>query len=254
MISYIGKKLCMESIVTFSKKSTPKRLLVVEDDEILLGFLEKYLSINNYETKCLNDGAKIPAILEAQRYDLAILDLMLPGKDGIYWLKWLKRYHPYIPVIIISAKSSEDDRLYGLENGANDYVIKPFREGELLIRVANTLRSMTYFNRPKSAVQIGNTTIDMEKNCVFREGEEIKLTVLEASILKLLYLNAGATLTRDDITEQVRGAKHHPLDRSIDIHINKLRKKIEEEPSNPTFIRTIRGKGYSFHLPEGVVT
>lgn len=244
----------MESFVTFTKKSINKKLLVVEDDEILLGFLDKYLSKNNYDTKCLNDGGEIPAILESQRYDLAILDLMLPGKNGIYWLKWLRQYHPYIPVIIISSKSSEDDRLHGLENGAHDYVIKPFREGELLIRVENVLRSMPYFHRPKSTIKIGEITLDMEKNCVFRGEDEVKLTVLEASILKLLYLNAGATLTRDDITEQVRGAKHHPLDRSIDIHINKLRKKIEEEPSNPTFIRTIRGKGYSFHMPEGAAT
>ncbi len=225
---------------------------MVEDDEILLGFLDKYLSKNNYETKCLSDGEELPVILEKQRYHLVILDLMLPGKNGIYWLKWLRRYHPYIPVIIISSKSSEDDRLHGLENGAHDYIIKPFREGELLIRLENVLRSMPYFHRPKSTVQVGDITLDMDKNCVFRDGDEVKLTVLEASILKLLYLNAGATLTRDDINEQIRGAKHHPLDRSIDIHINKLRKKIEENPSNPAFIRTIRGKGYSFHMPEGV--
>jgi DNA-binding response OmpR family regulator len=237
--------------VTFTQKSKDRRLLVVEDDEILLGFLDKYLSKNNYETKCLSEGGELPSILEKQRYHLVILDLMLPGKNGIYWLKWLRRYHPYIPVIIISSKSNEDDRLFGLENGAHDYIIKPFREGELLIRMENVLRSMPYFHRPKSVVKIGDITLDMDKNSVFREGDEVKLTVLEASILKLLYLNAGATLTRDDITEQIRGAKHHPLDRSIDIHINKLRKKIEENPSNPAFIRTIRGKGYSFQMPEG---
>ena len=237
--------------MTFSQKSMDKRLLVVEDDEILLGFLDKYLSKNNYETKCLSEGTELPVILEKQRYHLVILDLLLPGKSGIYWLKWLRRYHPYIPVIVISSKSSEDDRLYGLENGAHDYIIKPFREGELLIRLENVLRSMPYFYRPKSTVQIGDLTLDLDKNSVSRDGDKVKLTVLEASILKLLYLNAGATLTRDDITEQIRGAKHHPLDRSIDIHINKLRKKIEEDPSNPAFIRTIRGKGYSFHMPEG---
>lgn len=236
----------------FTKKTQNKQLLVVEDDEILLSFLDKYLSLNNYDTECLSDGGNIPALLEKKRYDLVILDLMLPGKSGIYWLRWLRRYHPYVPVIIISSQSGEDDRLCGLENGAHDYVIKPFREGELLIRVKNVLSAMPYFHRPKSTVQIGGMVLDMEKNSVSRDGHEVKLTVLEASILKLLYLNAGATLSRDDITEQVRGAKHNPLDRSIDIHINKLRKKIEEEPSNPTFIRTIRGKGYSFHMPEAI--
>lgn len=154
----------------------------------------------------------------------------------------------------MSAKTSEDDRLIGLKAGAQDYVIKPFHEAELLIRIENILRGSPRHNRHHFSVQVGHIRLDLDKCRVFKGDEEIKLTVIEVNILKLLYINAGATLSRDDISEQIRGAKHHPLDRSIDIHINKLRKKMEDEPSKPVLIRTIRGKGYSFHIPDTVVS
>ena len=199
---------------------------------------------------CILDGDQIPKLLEEQRFDAIILDLLLPGRSGMYWLKWIKLYHSYLPVVIISSKTGEDDRLSGLEAGAQDYVIKPFHEAELLIRLENILKKSLHQKRDHFSVQVGNIKLDLDKCRVFKNDEEIKLTVIEVNILKLLYINAGATLTRDEISEQIRGAKHHPLDRSIDIHINKLRKKMEDEPSKPVLIRTIRGKGYSFHLPE----
>lgn len=229
-----------------------KHLLVVEDDEILSGFLDKYLLKNNYEPICILDGEAIQAALEKHRFDAIVLDLVLPGRSGIYWLKWIKQYHPYLPVVVISAKTGEDDRLLGLESGAQDYIVKPFHSAELLIRIENILKNSPRHSRRQRSVQAGNITLELGKNRIFKDGEEIKLTVIEVNILKLLYINAGATLSRDDISEQIRGAKHHPLDRSIDIHINKLRKKIEEDPAKPALIRTIRGKGYSFHLPEAV--
>ena len=234
------------------QKKEKKHLLVVEDDEILSGFLNSYLLKNNYEPICILDGDEIPAKVESKRFDVIVLDLMLPKRNGLYWLKWIKQYHPYVPVVIISSRVGEDDRLLGLEAGAQDYIIKPFHAGELLIRIDNILRSFPRYTRRQSSVQVGHVTLELEKSRITKDGEEVKLTVIEINILKLLYINAGATLSRDDISEQIRGAKHHPLDRSIDIHINKLRKKIEEDPSKPTLIRTIRGKGYSFHMPEAV--
>lgn len=236
------------------QKQEKKRLLVVEDDEILSGFLDKYLLKYEYQPLCILDGEQIPAILEKQRFDAVVLDLMLPGRNGLYWLKWIRQYHSYIPVIIISSKVGEDDRLMGLKAGAQDYIIKPFHQAELLIRVENILRGTPRNSRQYFSVQIGHIKLDLDKFRVFKNGEEIKLTVIEVNILKLLYINAGATLSRDEISEQIRGAKHHPLDRSIDIHINKLRKKMEDEPSKPVLIRTIRGKGYSFHLPEAAAS
>ena len=230
--------------------SQKKRILVVEGDEILSGFLDKYLSKNNYEPVCIPNGDDIQAALEKHRFDVVVLDFMLAGRSGLYWLKWIKQYHSYLSVVVISSRTGEDDRLSGLRAGAQDYVIKPFHAAELLIRIENILRGSPRYSSRQGTVQAGHVTLELGKNRAFRGGEEVKLTMIEVNILKLLYINAGATLSRDDISEQIRGAKHHPLDRSIDIHINKLRKKIEEDPSNPLLIRTIRGKGYSFQVPE----
>lgn len=232
------------------QKTQSKHLLVVEDDEVLSAFLDKYLIRNGYQPVCIHGGNEIPKAFETKRFDAVILDLMLPGKSGLYWLKWLRQYHSHVPVIIISSKATEDDRLEGLEAGARDYVIKPFHENELLIRIKNILRNPPRQNRHHFAIALGDIKLELDKYRVYKNGEEIKLTEIEINILKLLYLNAGATLSRDDISEQIRGAKHNPLDRSIDIHINKLRKKMEHEPSKPQLIQTIRGKGYSFKLPE----
>lgn len=237
------------------QKPVKKHILVVEDDEILSGFLDKYLLGNKYEPVCILDGDQVPGILESRRFDLVVLDLMLPGRSGLYWLKWIRQYHVYLPVVIISSKVDKDDRLLGLKAGAQDYVTKPFHAAELLIRIENILKTSIRHSRQHFSVQVGqHIKLDLDKCRVFKNDDEIKLTVIEVNILKLLYINAGATLSRDEISEQIRGAKHHPLDRSIDIHINKLRKKIENEPSKPELIRTIRGKGYSLHLPEEVTT
>ena len=233
-----------------SQHKKNKHILVVEDDEILSGFLNKYLMKNKFHPTCLYNGDGIPAALEKHRFDVIILDLMLPGRSGLYWLKWIRQYHSYIPVIIISSKVDESDRLQGLEAGARDYVIKPFLGAELLIRLKNLLRKPP---RGHLAVELGNIRLDLDKCRIFNKNEEVKLTLVEADILKLLCLNAGATVSRDEISVQIRGTKHQPLDRSIDIHINKLRKKMELEPSKPVLIQTVRGKGYALHLPDGAV-
>lgn len=227
-----------------------KQVLVAERDEILSGFLDRYLSENNYEPVCIFNGDEIQTTLERHRFDIVVLDSMLADRSGLYWLKWIKQYHSYLSVVLISSRAGEDDRLSGLRAGAQDFVIKPFHAAELLIRIENILKGSPRYSCRQGTVQAGHVTLELGKNRAFRGGEEVKLTVIEVNILKLLYINAGATLSRDDISEQIRGVEHHPLDRSIDIHINKLRKKIEEDPSNPLLIRTIRGKGYSFQVPD----
>jgi DNA-binding response OmpR family regulator len=229
-------------------KRMRKNLLLIEDDDILRKFLQLCLCHHGYHTECLPDGDGVPKWLENNRVDLVILDVMLPGKDGIYWLKWLKQYHPHIPVIIVSSRINEDDRLCGLENGAHDYLIKPFHDKELLIRINNILKNHSIW-REQQQLEIGNLLVDVDNNKVLKNGFEAHLTLLETNILQLLYLNSGAVVSRDDIMEQLKGAEHNPLDRSIDIHINKLRKKIEDDPSNPAFIRTVRGKGYRLQMP-----
>ena len=235
--------------MTMLQKHAMRKLLIVDDDEILQSFLQKYLDRAQYETESLLDGSHLPGVLSSVRTDLIVLDVELPSKDGFYWLKWLRQYHPHIPVIMASVRSNEHDRLAGLEQGARDYLVKPFQCKELLLRIENILGS----TQPKSngtLLRIGELELDTHACTIVNGHKEIKLTLLETSILKLLYINSGAPVSRDDIMAQVKGTSHNPLDRSIDIHINKLRKKIETNPATPQYIRTVRGKGYRLHLAE----
>lgn len=235
--------------MTILHRNTTKTLLIVDDDEIMQCLLHKFLTMQCFCTQFLPDGHGLPALLGKNRVDLIVLDVMLPNKNGIYWLKWLRQYHAHIPVIIASVKANEHDRLVGLENGARDYLVKPFQCKELLIRIENILEA-SLPNDDDRFIEIGELKLDTEIGMVIKGDCEIKLTELETDILKLLHINSGAVLSRDDIMKQIRGTTHNPLDRSIDIHINKLRKKIEDHPADPTYIRTVRGKGYRLHIPE----
>jgi DNA-binding response OmpR family regulator len=176
--------------------------------------------------------------------NLIIFDIVIYNKKAIYWLKWLKSYHPYIPTIISSNNLCKESRLNILEQGAYDYILKPFLEKELLIKIDRVINS-TQIRCKYQNINIGNLVFNTRTNCIVINGsKEVRLTGLESDILKLLCLKSGNILSRDDIMEQTKGVKHNPLDRSIDIHINSLRKKIEEVPSSPQYIHTVRGKGY----------
>ncbi len=229
------------------RKAT-KTLLIVDHDEILQEKLQNYLNNQYFCAQFLSDDNKLPYILASNRVDLIVLDVMLPNKSGFYWLKWLRQYHPHIPVIIASVKASEHDRLFGLKIGARDYVSKPFQCGELLIRIENILGQRVPANGAK-IIHIGDLKLDIDKGVVFKEECMVKLTELETNILKLLHINSGSVISRAEIISQIRGTTYNPLDRSIDIHINSLRKKIENNPAEPIYIRTVRGKGYRLHIP-----
>jgi len=234
--------------MTILQKNTTRTLLVVDDDEVMQHTLQKYFASQFFSTKNLYAGSELPTLLKKNRIDLIVLDVMLPDKSGFYWLKWLRMYHAHIPVIMASAKTDQDDRLMGLENGARDYLVKPFQYKELLIRIENILGASAPANDEK-LITIGDLKLDTVMFTVDKNGYEIKLTELETDILKLMHINSGAVISRDEIMMQVRGTQHNPLDRSIDIHINNLRKKIEDRPAEPTYIRTVRGKGYRLHIP-----
>ncbi|SJM93249.1 winged helix-turn-helix domain-containing protein [Crenothrix polyspora] len=235
-------------------KNTTKTLLVVDNDEILQCLLYKYLTLHQFSTRFMSNGSGLPLLLAKNRIDLIVMDVLLPDKSGLYWLKWLRQYHVHIPVIIASVKANEDDRLLGLENGAKDYLMKPFQCKELLIRIENILTAHSYADNDNRYLHMGELTLDTETGTVTKGDDHVKLTQLETDILKLLYINTGSIISRDDIMGQIRGTIHNPLDRSIDIHINKLRNKIEDNPAEPTYIRTVRGKGYRLHIPEWLST
>lgn len=227
-----------------------KQLLLIEDDEVLCRFLQESLQQEGYSVITLLEGEGIPKMMEHHSPRLVILDLMLPGKDGMYWLKWLVSYYPTIPVIITSAKVQPHERLQGLECGAQDYLVKPFHDRELLLRIKNLLSSSSDNSRDK-LIQMGCLTLDKVNQTVTTgDGRESLLTALECRLLQMFYLNAGLPLSREELIEQLMGIPYNPLNRSIDTHISRIRNKIEKNPAKPVYIRTIRGKGYYLHIPD----
>ena len=236
----------------FQKKrlQNNKKVLLVDDDIIFCKYLQKHFIANEYLLTCLTEGEALPKLLNRkhQAIDMIILDIELPGRDGFYWLKWLKEYHPYIPVILISSQNMQEQRLYGLRNGARDYVIKPFFGEELLIRLNNTLKSVLHSQNPITP-NSDDFTIDTKNQCFSKDGKLASLTPLETKILQLLHLNIGKPVSREEIANQIWGIEYNPMGRNIDIHISQLRKKLKDNPVKPEYIKTVRGRGYSLNLP-----
>ena len=198
-----------------------KRVLVVEDDNILCDFLCKFLTKNDYEPQGISDGSAIPKALNRSNVDLIILDRILPNpeKDGFYWLSWINEYYPHIPTVIISMLSSKNDRLIGLENGAVDYIVKPFYNKEVLLRI-NRILAKNKSRRKEKYFVIGDMRVDIDGNKIIvgEDEENIRLTSMEAELLRLLYINQNTALNRDEIMLNLKGTEHNPLDLSL-IHI-----------------------------------
>lgn len=221
---------------------TNHSILIVDDDELLCKLLEETLISNHYQTHVLNNGEEIDSFLNSRHVNLMILDILLPGKNGLHWLQHVVGQHPRLPVLILSAQHTAQDRITGLQMGAKDYLTKPFEVDELLLRVKNLLEHQ------KPGWGSSNSYFDPDRAVFIKNGETIKLTITEVKLLEFLYKNANHVITRDEISETLRGSQHHPLDRSIDVHINRLRNKIEEQPSMPKMLNTVWGKGYMFKI------
>lgn len=224
--------------------STNNHILIVDDDDVLQTFLSDYLSTEGYHVSYTLQGENIAQLMQHNEFSLVVLDVVLPGKDGFYWLNWLHDNHPQVKVLMLSVKNQDDDRIHCLETGANDYLCKPFNPRELLARLNNLIRQDDD-PQPK-IIEFGEYSFNPSTLRLTKNGEDIKLTTTESKILNHLCQNAHITLTRDDLAQALRGDNHHPLDRSIDVHINRLRRKIEKDPSYPCYILTVWGKGYQF--------
>lgn len=230
--------------------SEKKRLLVIEDNDSLCNSLKESLQSSGHDVELLFNGVDIPRKMERSSFHLVVLSLELPDKNSLYWIKWLKSYYPCIPVIITSKNITPESRLQNLESGARDYIIKPFLNEELLIKIKFFLGGNTYNTQQQSIIEIGDFSLDIANKQIIKHDEIIPLTQLECKILQLLHMNVGIPLDREDLMWQTMGVRYVHSNRSIDTHINRLRKKIEDIPSKPIYIRTLRGRGYCFHLPE----
>jgi two-component system phosphate regulon response regulator OmpR len=229
------------------------RLLVVDDDPELRDLLRTYLERQGFQVVTVADGVAMDAELAASRPDLIVLDLMLPGEDGLSIAKRI-RAAGGPPIIILSAQGDDVDRIVGLEVGADDYVGKPFNPRELLARIRAVLRRIqAAAERPPetdSVLRFGDYTLDLLAHRLRRGDETVALTTGEYELLVVLAQHPNRVLDRDRILELLTGEERSPVDRSIDVRVTRLRAKIEVNPQVPRYIKTIWGKGYLFS-PDG---
>lgn len=229
---------------------TPVSVLVIDDDPMLQTFVETFLVAHGYRVFRAENGESARAVLASQTPDIITLDIIMPGKDGLFWLKWLNQNYPQIPVIILSCKTSPDERVAGLDMGADDYLSKPFHPRELLIRIRNILnRSSAEIPDQQPVLKIGSCHFYPEQALLVNTENnalQIKLSSLESHLLWFLYRHAGTTLTRDAISLDIYGMEHNPLDRRIDMQMNRLRKKLDTLTDASNHLHTVWRKGYRF--------
>jgi len=232
--------------------SMSARILIVDDDHELAQMLTEYLSGEGYETTVAADGAGGLAALAAQRFDLVILDVMLPELNGFDVLKRL-RQSMTVPVIMLTARGADVDRIIGLELGADDYLAKPFNPRELVARIRAVMRRLNSdaANGPAASLQVGPLYIDPATLEVRNGDNNVRVTGTEFRVLELLMRSAGQVQSRDTLTERALGRRLMPYDRSIDTHVSNLRRKLGLDDADRPEIRSIRGAGYMLTLPGG---
>jgi DNA-binding response OmpR family regulator len=226
-----------------------QRVLVVDDEPAILELVSFNLKKEGYDVITAADGKSALEVFAAEKPDLVVLDLMIPEPDG-YEVCKLIRAQSAVPVIMLTARGEEQDRVRGLDLGADDYVVKPFSPRELLARVRAVLRRSPVVQETDRLVA-GDLVIDSERHQVTIAGELVELTPKEFDLLKMLAENAGRALERDFLLEKVWGYAFAGATRTLDVHIRRLRQKIDDDPQNPRYIETVHGVGYRFREQGG---
>ncbi|MGH8635517.1 MAG: osmolarity response regulator transcription factor OmpR [Burkholderiales bacterium] len=232
------------------------KILVIDDDLRLRDLLHRYLSEQGFAVQTAPDAGAMDRLLNRELFDLLVLDLMLPGEDGLTACRRLRGAGNTVPIIMLTAKGDEVDRIVGLEMGADDYLPKPFNPRELVARIHAVLRRRQPASPPgapaleEQAVSFGAFTLDLGTRTLTRGKEEVPLTTGEFALLKVLATHPREPLSRDKLMELARGREFEAFDRSIDVQISRLRRLIEPDPARPAFIQTVWGFGYVF-VPDG---
>jgi two-component system, OmpR family, response regulator len=223
------------------------RILLVDDEQSVQTLLSYPLRKDGYHVTSALDGREALERFEEGRFDLVILDLMLPKLDGVEVCRQLRR-HSQVPIIMLTAKGSETDKVAGLEVGADDYITKPFSMREFRSRVKAALRRSRMVGQPpeEEAIENGELTIDPGRRMVTLRGDEVKVTYVEFEILSALARSPGRVLSRETLLEHVWGDSEYRDPRTVDVHIRHLREKLERNPKEPEFLFTVRGVGYRF--------
>jgi two-component system alkaline phosphatase synthesis response regulator PhoP len=224
-----------------------RKILVVDDDPKTVGLLKLYLANDGHKVLCAYEGNEALRLARDERPDLIVLDLMLPGIDGLSVCRSL-RGESDVPIIMLTAKTSEDDRLVGLDLGADDYVTKPFSPRELAARVRAVLRRTVdeALQRGPSEVTYGDLRIDFRRHKVELAGKAANLTPTEFRLLGTLVREPGRVFSREELIQKAFGYDFDGFDRTVDVHILNLRRKIESDPSRPRYVKTVYGRGYKF--------
>lgn len=224
------------------------RVLLIDDDQRLCDLLRTYLSGHGFSLTVANTGAEGLRQMRTHEFDSVLLDLMLPDADGLEVLRGLRQTTPSIPVIMLTAKGADEDKIVGLEVGADDYIAKPFNPRELVARIKAVLRRKGPVDPDEDLrpIEYDGFSLSPAQRNVKIESREIALTSAEFRLLKLLAGNPGRVFTRERLMDVVQGRDFDGIDRSIDVHISRLRNKIEEDPKRPRWIRTVWGTGYVF--------
>ena len=227
-----------------------RHILVVDDEAEMLDAVHEYLTLRGFRVSGAVDGHEMDAILADEKVDLVLLDLNLPGEDGIALTRRLKS-DKNVGIIIVTAYSDSEDRVLGLETGADDYVVKPFNFRELVARINSVLRRMSdpgeNEHNAESVTKVGEWMFDrLEETLKKPDGTQLDLSAAELDLLTALVDNSGRPMSRDELLDKLSHREWDPFDRSIDVRVTRLRRKIEPDPARPTIIKTVRGVGYVF--------
>lgn len=231
------------------------KILVVDDDQRLRELLNRYLGEQGFAVRTADAAPAMDRLMQREHYDLIVLDLMMPGEDGLAVCRRLRAADPGQAIIMLTAKGDEIDRIVGLEMGADDYLPKPFNPRELVARIHAVLRrrATPHHGAPSEAegtVAFGEVEVDLSTRTLRRGDEIVALTTGEFAVLKTFVTHPRQPLSRDRLTQLARGREHLPFDRAIDVQVSRLRKLVEPDPAQPRYIQTIWGLGYVF-IPDG---
>lgn len=237
-------------------KAAKPKILVIDDDVRLRDLLTRYLAEQGFDVRAIADARELDKRLQRDPPHLLVLDLMLPGEDGLSVCRRLRGAGETVPIIMLTAKGEDVDRIVGLEMGADDYLPKPFNPRELLARIHAVLRRKPPAELPGAPsaepieVRFGPFRLDLATRAFSRDGEPVPLTTGEFSVLKVLVQHARTPLSREKLMALARGREYGAYDRSLDVQVSRLRKLIETDPQQPRYIQTVWGVGYVF-VPDG---
>jgi two-component system phosphate regulon response regulator OmpR len=230
----------------------PYKILVVDDDTRIRDLLRRYLTQEGFDVLLAEDGKSLTRVMMRDTADLIVLDLMMPGEDGLSICRRLRAANDVTPIIMLTAKGEDIDRIVGLEVGADDYLGKPFNPRELLARIHAVLRRRPIQEIPgapsseNETVRFGQFVFDLGARTLQKNGEQLTLTSGEFAMLKVLVRHPRIPLSREKLAQLSRGREFEPFDRSLDVQVSRLRKLVETDPTTPRFIQTVWGVGYVF--------